>query len=1193
MTLSRHILKICTCIVFLFLGNTFVFSQGATSNDNELISRVNFGLIPFDASDLMSPPSGTNTANCTGYSDFTIGNSDLFDGNTNNAVYSLGVSKNQTYDLEVEGGFCISDPNIFGSSRGVKVFVDFNANNDFTDAGELVYSSAPVFSSSPIFNTSVLIPNSASIGEITMRIVYARINGTGGTFFWDFDFFDWSTLAYTHGETEDYTLVVTAFIDLVSTTDISCASPNSGEIIISPSSGAPATTEYSINGLAGPFSSDLVYQNLPAGNYSVLARDASMAPDYVYEEYDVTIEPAPEITLSPQITSDYNGNSISCAGVSDGEITLTASGGLGSNYTYEYTGTIDVTPTPTSNVVTALAADTYTFIATDDLGCSSSPVEITIEEPMPISIDNVEITTPISCDGSCDATLTIFASGSTPPYNYQVDGVDYGGGNIATGVCQGTPTILVSDANDCSLQLNTFITAPEPLTLSVASANSYFGFDVSCSNSSDGAIECTPNGGTAPYQYSIDGGLTFPFSSTGTEIINSLSAGNYSIIVRDSNSCESTIQTIILDAPLPLSLNPVTVVSEISCNGFSDGEINTQAIGGVGGYTYSLDNGTTTQTNGQFSGLSSGSYTIQISDDNSCVFQEDYFLTEPELLTLNGLNVISDYNGSDISCYQLSDGIVEVLAQGGTEPYYYSLLPDPATTFLPSSNLISNLSAGIFTVQIVDDNQCLSNVLDVELISPEELIISDVSTTSASCFNFSDGDITIQGTGGTGAYSYYVDALYNTNSQSAYTVSNLLSGNYNISLTDANGCSATSNEFISQPPLLESNLAYLDAGCSGDADGSAIVNPSGGTPAYTVVWSNGSTQFDINQLVSGNYSVTITDNNNCQIVENFEVTEPVIDLSISPILCYGANSGQIQAILSNANLNSNFNVTWDDPNAQTTFTASGLSPGTFTVQMVDQFGCELTATATLEEPDSLVVFVEHSHLCENDSVAIATVFTSGGITPYSYLWNTNEQTTSISLLNPDNYSVQVTDFNGCMQEAEFFLDSIRPIRLDYNVQGVSCVDNTDGFVEAIPLTGYQPFSYQWTNFANQAINSNVPSGQLGLTVVDSHNCTAYDEIIIPSSNISCITAYSAFSPNGDQNNDYWHIENIELYPDGLVEVFNRWGDRVYSTKNYINGWDGAWKGTYNNKPLPSATYYYVITLNNDDEPLVGTVTIVR
>jgi gliding motility-associated-like protein len=175
----------------------------------------------------------------------------------------------------------------------------------------------------------------------------------------------------------------------------------------------------------------------------------------------------------------------------------------------------------------------------------------------------------------------------------------------------------------------------------------------------------------------------------------------------------------------------------------------------------------------------------------------------------------------------------------------------------------------------------------------------------------------------------------------------------------------------------------------------------------------------------------------------------------------------------------------------------------------------------------------------------------------------------------------------------FTIDPIIPIQIDFLVQEPSCADNNDASAEALVSGGYPPYSFVWDNFTENSLNDNIQSGSYLLTVTDANGCISEIEAIVPVGEGICINAYSAFSPNGDQNNDYWHIDNIELYPDGLVEVFNRWGDRVYSTKSYINAWDGAWQGMYNNEPLPSATYYYVITLNNGEEPTVGTVTIVR
>ena len=510
-----------------------------------------------------------------------------------------------------------------------------------------------------------------------------------------------------------------------------------------------------------------------------------------------------------------------------------------------------------------------------------------------------------------------------------------------------------------------------------------------------------------------------------------------------------------------------------------------------------------------------------------------------------------------------------------------------------SGNQIEGLSAGSYTLQITDDNQCYSNLLEFEITSPGEIYIEGVFSLPVSCFGGTDGQITISGQGGTGAYSYFVDALYTASGQAPYTVTNLSSNNYTIVLSDANGCQVSTSQFISQPTPLVSNLSVSNVGCSSSLDGSASVNPSGGIQNYTVLWSNGSSQFNQNQLGSGNYSVSITDANGCQLVESFQITEPSVNLIVDTLLCSDSNNGQIQASITNANPSSLFSALWNDDNAQTTFTAVNLSAGQYTVTLSDQFGCVLTATGTLEEPDSITVFVEHGNLCEDKTVASALVLTSGGETPYNYLWSTNEETELVQLSSPGSYSVEVTDHNGCQKEVSFTLDPILPIELNFITQAVSCLDNIDGSAEVLVEGGYSPYVYLWSNFEETPQNNQLSSGSYGVTVTDNYGCTAYQEVTVAGSNEVCIYPYSAFSPNGDMNNDYWEIDNIELYPDGLVEVFNRWGDRVFSTKKYINAWDGAWDGTFNNQLLPSATYYYVINLNNGEEPLVGTVTIVR
>ena len=688
--------------------------------------------------------------------------------------------------------------------------------------------------------------------------------------------------------------------------------------------------------------------------------------------------------------------------------------------------------------------------------------------------------------------------------------------------------------------------------------------------------------------------MTFPYSAAEGDSVYGLPAGNYTLIARDTNLCLSSAEVINLQSPQPLFQDPVIVSSPISCNGFSDGEITIQAVGGAGGYTYSLDNGVTAQGSPVFTNLSASTINIYVEDINGCSSQDNFTLNEPDALSLNSVTVVSDYNGSQLSCPLSSDATIEIQANGGTGAYSYSLPPNPVLINLPANNQVSGFSAGTQSFSLFDANGCSSNTLNFEVIPPAELIIASITIDSVSCFGLADGEVTIEGAGGSGNYSYFVDAVYQSNNQVPFTVSGLAENNYGVSITDANGCiSDITNVFVPQPVTIVSNLSIVNLGCSGDVNGSALANPSGGSPNYTFLWSNGSTQNTATQLLAGNYSVIITDSNGCQLNEDFEVTQPTITLNVTPLDCNIPNSGEIQAVLNNANPTSNFTVLWNDANAQTTLTAVSLAPGDYTVTMTDQFGCEISASESLVQPDSIAAFVEYTNICEESPIASALVLTSGGQVPYSYLWTNNETTELIQITDPGSYSVLVTDFNGCEREVSFTIDPIIPIQIDFLVQEPSCADNNDASVEALVSGGHPPYSFEWDNFTENSVNDNIQSGSYLLTVTDANGCISATEAIVPEGEGICINAYSAFSPNGDQNNDYWHIDNIELYPDGLVEVFNRWGDRVYSTKSYINAWDGAWQGMYNNEPLPSATYYYVITLNNGEEPTVGTVTIVR
>lgn len=1195
--------------IFLFLivlsldalAQSYGSSSASSYNapNSEVIARVNFGSLPYSDEDINNPSiNGLLNSICTGYSDFTVGNSSNLDGNLTNNQFSTGVVKSQTYYLQVVGGFCSSNFSNSGNpNRAIKVFVDFNDDGDFTDVGEQVYVSNDVDGyvqvDEPVFNTSFVIPLDAATGELRMRIVYRRV-GTS-TFIWGLPN-SGSTGTYPRGETEDYTLVVTGYIDNISVTDEGCNGLADGQLDITPNIDAPVGVEFSINGLAGPWTSDLNYANLLAGDYDVWARDAALAPQYVYEQYEVTIDSPGDVTFSGLITSDYNGQDISCAAVSDGEITLTPFGGDPTSYTFEYTDLLSgTTNVSASNVISNLSADTYDIVAIDGIGCESAPVSYEIEEPEPISIANVQVTSDyngfdISCFNACDAELTITANGGTAPYIYSVNSFDNGNNNVVQGVCAGNAAVSITDINNCELSTNFPVNVPNIVVInSVITTSNYNGNQVSCFNASDASIEIDASGGSSNYIYSIDGGLTFPYSSNA---INLLSAGAYTIIAQDENGCQSADFIHNISQPSALDIDPVINTLPISCNGLSDGQITIQANGGTPNYVYSIDNGLNFQNSGVFSALSSTNYNIVVQDQNNCTNTVSYNLAQPQAVSFNA-SVISDYLGFNVSCFQSNDAIININAQGGTGNYLYEL--NSSGAFVPLNGQVQNLYSGNYSIVVSDQNNCLSSSQNLTITEPSQLqIVNVVESNPISCFNDSDGELTISAQGGVGNYSYFVSSLFNSNNQNPYSVSNLSANSYDIYVQDQNGCiSAFVNQSLNQPTQLLANINTTNLGCSGEDIGGASISINGGTPSYSTLWSTGEITNSIENLTAGDYSVAISDNNNCGIEIDFQITEPQLVSTLTNIICYGSSQGQISVMLTNANPSSVFQYLWDDPNAQTTINATNLSAGVYTLTANDQFGCELTVTDALIEPDSMYVFVEHTSLCQENPIAKATVFASGGSSPYNYLWSTGEVNEQIEITTSNSYSVSVTDDNNCQKQFDFNIDPFSVIDISFATTSPSCRDNVDGRIMADVSGGYAPYQFSWSNNIDQQDLLRVGEGTYSLNVIDENGCHFSSTTTILGDDQSCLYVYSAFSPNGDQNNDYWHIDNIELYPDALVEVFNRWGDRVFSTKRYINAWNGAWNGTFNNNVLPSATYYYVITLHNDEESYVGTVTLVR
>ena len=673
-------------------------NSGGTSNINaEVISRVLFGsgnvgnplswspALSGGGTDITNPNStGNNILPCRGYSDYTIGNNNPTDGNTFNIEHLAIVERGMSYQMQILGQRCSGSG--WGvpanTQRGIKVYIDYNQDGFFDPNLENVILpfQGTLNGWFPTFNIfNITIPNTAQTGMTKMRVVYTRL----GTM----PFFVWQQIQpqgmYTFGETQDYSIEIAGLIDTVLTTNISCNGADDGIIEVVPGAFAPTGLEYSITGMMGPFQSSATFNGLlPNTPYDIWVRDPATGELEEYDLNPVNLNEPDPLTFAANVSSDYNGSQISCTGATDGEITVTVTGGT-APFDYSIDNGSSFVALAASNpfTITALADGAYDVFVQDANGCTTTATSISVSEPANLNAV-VNITSnyngqDISCVGVADGAVTITASGGTAPYQFDFDNQGFFTTNsIINGLSAGTYDLLVADANNCS---NSYIgivtlTDPTPLVFGGATiASNYNGADISCFGAADGEISILASGGTSTngdYTFLVDNSLAgtgpSPFS------VPNLGEAVYDVTIEDDNGCSTLPFPIALTAPPLLELQSAVISSAISCNGFSDGEITISALGGVGTIQYSIDNGVSFGSSAVIGSLAQNSYSCYIIDDNNCVTgPEVVFVGEPSVLVLTGASVSSNYNGADISCVGGTDGEITVSASGGTPAYNF------------------------------------------------------------------------------------------------------------------------------------------------------------------------------------------------------------------------------------------------------------------------------------------------------------------------------------------------------------------------------------------------------------------------------------------------------------------------------------------------------------------------------------------
>ncbi|MEZ4893194.1 MAG: SprB repeat-containing protein, partial [Saprospiraceae bacterium] len=445
-------------------------------------------------------------------------------------------------------------------------------------------------------------------------------------------------------------------------------------------------------------------------------------------------------------------------------------------------------------------------------------------------------------------------------------------------------------------------------------------------------------------------------------------------------------------------------------------------------------------------------------------------ITEPSELSLSKTVV-------DATCGTCPTVPSDLTVSGGTNPYTYAWSEWRFTT-----QDISNLLAGTYTVTVTDNNGCTKS-LTATVNNLDGPTLSETHV-DVLCHGGNDGSINLSVSGGTSPYTYNW-----SNGATTPDIGNLTAGNYCVTVTDANTCTATICVTISEPPALNLTKTKVDVSCFGGSDGSIDLTVSGGTSPYTYAWSNGATTEDISNLSVGTYTVTVTDNHGCVKTTSMTINQPT-DLSLSKtkvnVSCYGGSDGSIDLSVSGGT--SPYSYNWS--NGATTQDISNLSAGTYTVTVTDNHGCTKSTSATITEPSELSLsktVVDATCGLSNGSIDLTV---SGGTNPYSYAWSNGATTQDVSNLLAGTYTVTVTDNNGCTKSLTATVNNLDGPTLSETHVDVLCHGGNNGSINLSVSGGTSPYSYNWSNGASTQDIGNLTAGNYCVTVTDANTCTA-------------------------------------------------------------------------------------------------------
>ena len=734
--------------------------------------------------------------------------------------------------------------------------------------------------------------------------------------------------------------------------------------------------------------------------------------------------------------------------------------------------------------------------------------------------------------------------------------------------------------------------------------------------------------------------------------IYNLPKGIYELqIIPVSGKCGPTILTDTLwEPPMVNVLSDISSTYNgkynLNCDNKNDGWIKLNVSGGQGNYKYIWTNPDTviishlnhsidSINSVLINNLDSGTYHVNLQDTSFwergtrdtvksyCPILDTVFkLKKPPKLLIT--DTISNYNGWNISCYDSTNGYIKIkTVKGGIGAYKYLWQKNDDTLNKSDSSLtyIKGLSDGTYQLTVQYGNKC-ARTWNVPLTKPDSMSINPVFKNyfgyNISCFGKTDGTVdTLNIKGGAGLYDYtwYLannpDSIINTTENPG----NLGDKNYQLKVKDQNKCVEIFNiPSLFEPGKLSGIAEIKNPNCSSDKNGKIKVVPVGGDtiyPQYHFLWSTSThdTLDSINNLGKGSYSVTITDKNNCTATVSAKIVPPdslivklftdTISFHGRDIRCYNESNATIYAKVDGGTMPYNYNWGKSEPSSDSVITGKPI--GSYKVIVTDAERCKDSASIIVTQPDSLTIKISSKDVsCFDGSDGNATAIVNGGTRPYSYNWSDEQSDSAIIDLKTDTFNVDVYDINQCHVNSQIIIHQPDKLKVDNkSIKEPYCPASYDGEIHINVIGGITPYEPIWSNGNTGNDIVKLGEGDYILSLTDSNNCLLTDTTTLIALHSACIYIPKAFAPGGNIQNKTWnilvgdpnnHIDLNVLFPNAIIEVYNRWGEMVYKSDV---GYKQEWNGTYNGKALPMDSYYYSIDLKDGSKKIIGIVSIIR